>query len=143
MVVDVDGVLSDASGRQHLLAGETRAWDRFFEASVTDPPIPEGIRLVEHLVGGRTTILLTARPARLVDTTTAWLDHHGVGWDMLVMRADGAHRSSPDVKATALAGLRADGHQVELAVDDDPRNAEMYRSAGVPTVYLHSGYYDL
>ena len=97
MVVDVDGVLSDASGRQHLLAGETRAWDRFFEALVTDPPIPEGIRLVEHLVDGRTTILLTARPARLVGTTTAWLDRHGVEWDMLVMRADGDHRSSPDI----------------------------------------------
>ncbi|MEE3205775.1 MAG: hypothetical protein VX243_04320 [Actinomycetota bacterium] len=142
-MVDVDGVLSDASRRQHLLAGEVRAWDRFFEASVTDPPIPEGIRLVEHLVGGRTTILLTARPARLVGTTTAWLDRHGVEWDMLVMRADGDHPTSPALKAPPQAGLRADGHQVELAVDDDPRNAEMYQSAGVPTVYLHSGYYDL
>jgi hypothetical protein len=29
-----------------------------------------------------------------------------------------------------------------LAVDDDPRNAEVYWSEGVPTVYVHSGYYD-
>ena len=62
MVVDVDGVLSDASGRQHLLVGPTRAWEEFFEASVEDPPIPEGIRLVAGLVGERTIILLTARP---------------------------------------------------------------------------------
>ena len=27
-------------------------------------------------------------------------------------------------------------------VDDDPRNLVMYRSEGVPTVYVHSGYYD-
>ena len=35
-----------------------------------------------------------------------------------------------------------DGYEPVLAVDDDPRNLAMYRSEGVPTVYLHSGYYD-
>jgi hypothetical protein len=30
-----------------------------------------------------------------------------------------------------------------LAIDDDPGNVRMYRAAGVATVYLHSGYYDL
>ena len=143
VVVDVDGVLSDASGRQHLLVGPTMAWEEFFEASVEDPPIPEGIRLVAGLVGERTIILLTARPARLADTTVAWLGRHGVSWDLLVMRVDGDRRSSPDVKLDALDRLRTDGHDVQLAVDDDPRNVEMYRLAGVPTVYVHSGYYDL
>ena len=59
------------------------------------------------------------------------------------MRVDDDHRSSPDVKRGALADLRASGYVPELAVDDDPRNAEMYRSEGVPVVYVHSGYYDL
>ena len=149
LVVDVDGVLSDASGRQHLLAGAERRWEAFFEASVEDPPIPEGIALAGALAAGtedgpsRPTVLLTARPARLADTTVAWLDRHGVPWDLLVMRVDGDHRSSPDVKRAALADLRATGHVPELALDDDPRNAEMYRSEGVPVVYVHSGYYDL
>tara|TARA_B100000029_G_scaffold54035_1_gene49077 strand:+ start:807 stop:1259 length:453 start_codon:yes stop_codon:yes gene_type:complete len=149
LVVDVDGVLSDASGRQHLLAGAERRWEAFFEASVEDPPIPEGIALAGALAAGteggpsRPTVLLTARPARLADTTVAWLDRHGVPWDLLVMRVDGDHRSSPDVKRAALADLRATCHIPELALDDDPRNAEMYRSEGVPVVYFHSGYYDL
>ena len=149
LVVDVDGVLSDASGRQHLLAGAERRWEAFFEASVDDPPIPEGIALAGVLgpgsVGGppRPTVVLTARPARLADTTVAWLVRHGVAWDLLVMRVDGDNRSSPEVKRDALADLRATGHVPELAVDDDPRNAEMYWSAGVPVVYVHSGYYDL
>ncbi len=149
LVVDVDGVLSDASGRQHLLAGAERRWAAFFEASVDDPPIPEGIALAAALAAGvddgppRPTVLLTARPARLADTTVAWLTRHGVHWDLLVMRVDDDHRSSPDVKRDALVDLRATGHVPELAVDDDPRNAEMYRSEGVPVVYVHSGYYDL
>jgi len=142
-------VLSDASGRQHLLDGAARQWAAFFEASVDDPPIAEGIGLARALAGGvgdggraRPTVLLTARPARLVDTTMAWMERHGVAWDLLVMRVDDDHRSSPDVKREALADLRATGHEPVLAVDDDPRNAEMYRSEGVPTVYVHSGYYD-
>jgi hypothetical protein len=65
VIVDVDGVLSDASGRQHNLHGAERDWAAFFEASVDDPPIPEGIRLVEQFCDGRTIVLLTARPARL------------------------------------------------------------------------------
>ena len=42
----------------------------------------------------------------------------------------------------ACRALRADGYEPVLAVDDDPRNLVMYRSEGVPTVYVHSGYYD-
>lgn len=157
LVVDVDGVLSDASGRQHLLGGAERQWAAFFEASVDDPPIIEGIGLVRALadpgdgdraagvVGGmhRPTVLLTARPARLADTTMVWMARHGIIWDLLVMRADDDHRSSPDVKREAVADLRATGHEPALAIDDDPRNAEMYRAEGVPVVYVHSGYYDL
>ena len=141
--MDVDGVLSDASGRQHLLASEPKSWAAFFEASVQDPPISEGIRLVAGLVDDRAMVLVTARPARLADTTVAWLERNSVSWDLLVMRRDGDHRSSPEVKSEALEGLRADGYEVQLALDDDPGNARMYRAAGVLTVYLHSGYYDL
>ncbi len=158
LVVDVDGVLSDASGRQHLLDGAERQWAAFFEASVDDPPITEGIGLVAALAdagagasgtsgtsGGppHPTVLLTARPGRLAETTMAWMARHGIVWDLLVMRADDDHRSSPDVKREAVADLRATGHEPALAIDDDPRNAEMYRSEGVPVVYVHSGYYDL
>ncbi|MBT5904683.1 MAG: hypothetical protein HOJ86_09730 [Acidimicrobiaceae bacterium] len=151
LVVDVDGVLSDASGRQHLLGGAERQWAAFFEASLDDPPIVEGIGLVRALadigdgVGASRcpTVLLTARPSRLADTTMAWMARHGIAWDLLVMRADDDHRSSPDVKREAVADLRATGYEPVLAIDDDPRNAEMYRAEGVPVVYVHSGYYDL
>jgi pyridoxine 5'-phosphate synthase PdxJ len=88
-------------------------------------------------------VLLTARPSRLADTTMAWMARHGIAWDLLVMRADDDHRSSPDVKREAVADLRATGYEPVLAIDDDPRNAEMYRAEGVPVVYVHSGYYDL
>ena len=38
--------------------------------------------------------------------------------------------------------LRDYGFELLLAIEDDRRNVEMFRSEGVPCVYLHSGYYD-
>jgi hypothetical protein len=38
--------------------------------------------------------------------------------------------------------LRESGFVLELAMEDDPRNREMYHDAGVPCLYVHSGYYD-
>ena len=142
VIVDMDGVISDASGRQHFLDGSNKDWWAFFEASVDDPPIPEVIGLVERLTENRTIILLTARPSGSADTTLEWLDRHGVRWDLLAMRKDDDHASSPEVKRAILLELRGDGYEPVLAIDDDPENLVMYRSEGVPTVYIHSGYYD-
>ncbi|MBC8196023.1 MAG: hypothetical protein ISR43_02805 [Acidimicrobiia bacterium] len=142
MIVDVDGVLSDASGRQHFLDGPTKDWWAFFEASIDDPPIPESIRLVEHLTENQTVVLLTARPSGSADTTLEWLELNGVRWDLLAMRNEDDHGSSPEVKRAILSELRSDGYEPLLAIDDDPGNLIMYRSEGVPTVYVHSGYYD-
>ncbi|MDP6480902.1 MAG: HAD family acid phosphatase [Acidimicrobiales bacterium] len=122
--------------------GPTKDWWAFFEASVDDPPIPEAIRLVERLTEDHTVILLTARPSGSADTTLEWLGRHGVNWDLLAMRNQNDHGSSPEVKRAILTDLRSDGYEPVLAIDDDPGNLVMYRSEGLLTVYVHSGYYD-
>ena len=38
--------------------------------------------------------------------------------------------------------LRERGFDVKVAFEDDHRNIEMFRSEGVPCVYIHSGYYE-
>ena len=142
VAVDVDGVLSDASRRQHYLTGASRDWSGFFEASIEDPPILEGIRLVKRFCHVRNLVLLTARPARLSDITQEWMYRHGVKWDLLAMRDNSDFGSSSETKRAILRELLADGYQPYLALDDDPRNVAMYRSEGIRTVYFHSGYYD-
>jgi len=37
---------------------------------------------------------------------------------------------------------RAYGFDLRLAFEDDPSNHAMYVAAGVPCVYIHSGYYE-
>jgi len=141
VVVDLDGTLSDAAGRQHHLERRPKDWDGFFAASGEDPLIDQIARLVELLDRDLQVVLLTARPARVRDTTLTWLERHGVRWDLLVMRADGDFRPSHEAKLDAVRALRAVGFDLRLAVDDDPRNAAMFREEGIPCVELHSGYY--
>ena len=46
VVVDLDGVLSDAASRQHYLEAPRRDWDAFFEACGDDPVIDAGLEVL-------------------------------------------------------------------------------------------------
>ena len=141
VIFDIDGVLADASGRQHHLAGLRRDWDAFFAECGEDPIIPEVARLLELLAPGLVVVLLTARPAHVRAQTLAWLASHGLGYDLLIMRAVGDRRPARDFKRIETLQLRTYGFEVRLAVEDDPANLEMFESEGVPCLYVHSGYY--
>lgn len=141
VVVDLDGTLSDAAGRQHHLERRPKDWDGFFAASGDDPLIDHVARLVELLDPALLVVLLTARPVTVKDLTLLWLDRHGVRWDGLVMREKRDFRPSHVAKLDAVRTLRAAGFDLRLALDDDPRNVAMFRDEGIPCLELHSGYY--
>jgi hypothetical protein len=142
VVVDLDGVLSNATNRQHLLAAPQRDWRAFFEASGEDPVIEEVRVLLELLDPQLAVVLLTARPRRVSAITREWLARHAIRWDLLVMRPAEAHGAAQEFKQDAVQELRCFGFELRLALEDDRRNVEMFRAEGVPCVYLHSGYYD-
>jgi hypothetical protein len=142
VVVDLDGTLSDAAGRQHHLEKRPKDWDSFFAASGEDPLVEQIARLVELLDRDLLVVLLTARPTKVRAVTVDWLGRHGVRWDLLVMRADGDFRPSQQAKREAVRALKSVGFDLRLAVDDDPRVAKMFRAEGVPCLELHSGYYE-
>ena len=141
VIVDVDGTLSDATGRQHFLETPRKQWDAFFDAAGDDPVIAEIGRLLDLLDPTLRIVLLTARPVRVRETTLAWLARHRLRWDLLVMRPTRDYTSSPDAKRVAVEQLREHGFDLQLAFDDDPRNVAMFHAEGIPCVYLHSGYY--
>ncbi len=142
VIFDMDGVLSDASGRQHLLERPWRDWDAFFEACADDALIDEVGRLLEVLDPKLSVVLLTARPDRVQAQTLAWLDRMKLRWDLLIMRDVGDYGASRSFKRRTVAELRAFGFDLQLAFEDDRRNVEMFHAEGVPCVYIHSGYYD-
>ena len=140
MIVDVDGVVSDASSRQHL--AKARRWDEFFAGCPDDPPLEATVALVSSLAPDLTVVLLTARPWPLLNDTLAWLKIHEVRWDLLILRPPNSGGSSRRYKATEVDNLHHHGFDLLYALEDDPRNVEMYAEADVPCVYVYSGYYD-
>ncbi|MCL4423189.1 MAG: hypothetical protein M1115_08500 [Actinobacteria bacterium] len=141
VVFDLDGVLSDAAGRQHFIEGARRDWDSFFDACGEDPPVKEVATLLDLLNPALAIVLLTGRPRRVRSQTLSWLSRHQLRWDVLVMRDSGDYSQVTRFKRTAVAELRTFGFDLVLALEDDPRNREMFHAQGVPCIYIHSGYY--
>jgi phosphoglycolate phosphatase-like HAD superfamily hydrolase len=142
VVVDIDGVLSDAASRQHYLEAPRRDWRAFFDACGEDPVIEEVKVLLDLLDATLRVVLLTARPERVHELTEAWLQHYGIRWDLLIMRPWGDYDMARHFKQASVADLRHAGFELELAIEDDRRNVEMFRRQGIPSLYKHSGYYD-
>lgn len=142
VVFDLDGVLSDAASRQHYLERPRRDWDAFFEACGDDPLIEEIARLLDLLDDQLVVVLLTARPARVQPQTLAWLHRYGLRWDLLVMRDFGDYGAAREFKRRSVRELKEAGFELVLSFEDDRRNVAMFREEGVPSVYIHSGYYD-
>jgi phosphoglycolate phosphatase-like HAD superfamily hydrolase len=139
VILDIDGVLADASGRQHHLTRND--WRSFFEDVNEDPVIAEVGVMAQLLDSSLQIILVTGRPHRVSAKTVSWLNEHNLRWDILVMREHGNNIGVDTFKLDVLEQLREDGYKVRLAVDDDPKNHAMYVKAGVPCIYIHSGYY--
>jgi phosphoglycolate phosphatase-like HAD superfamily hydrolase len=142
IVFDLDGVLSDAAGRQHLLDRPYRDWDAFFAACGDDDVIHEVARLLDVIENDLRIVLLTARPSRVQRQTLAWLERHELRWDLLIMRDWGDYQAARHFKQDTVHELRDRAFDLRLAFEDDRRNVDMFHAEGVPCIYIHSGYYD-
>lgn len=142
VVFDMDGVLSDATSRQHFIERPWRDWEAFFEACGDDPLIDEMARLLDVIHDSYRVVLLTARPIRVQANTLGWLRRYELRWDLLIMREYGDYGASREFKRRSVGELRRYGFDLQLSFEDDRRNVEMFHTEGVPCIYIHSGYYD-
>lgn len=132
VVFDIDGVLADASHRQHYVAARPKDWDAFFAAVGDDPVIEAGRQRLLAAAAEHEVILVSGRPESTRAATTAWLARHGLGDPPLVLRADGDYRPAPVVKAGLLASLgRRD--DIMCVVDDDASVVKALAALGYPT----------
>jgi hypothetical protein len=140
-VFDMDGVLSDATRRQHYIEYPFPDWESFFHACGDDDLIDEVARLLDVIDDDNRIVLLTARPIRVQPQTLAWLNRYGLRWDVLIMREFGDYMAARVFKQRTVRELRDRGFDLRLSFEDDPRNVAMFHSQGVPCIYIHSGYY--
>jgi hypothetical protein len=143
VLVDIDGVLSDASTRQHYLNNPEgrRDWRGFFGAVGHDQPLQAVPTLLALLDPSLTVVLLSARPAWVFGITVEWLERHGMPWELLILRSGDDMTDASVFKRGVLGELRSMGWDVALAIDDDERIIDMYRDEQQPALYVHSGYY--
>jgi len=142
LIVDIDGVIADATAHQHYLNGTSQDWENFFEAALNSRVFREGRELVKSLDAAKPIFLMTARPSYLLEKTIHWLNQNEIFWDALLMREENDDRSSPEVKLDLLRDLIECGYKPTLALDDDPRNLLMFWEQKIPSIYVHSGYYE-
>jgi uncharacterized HAD superfamily protein len=142
IVFDMDGVLSDAAGRQHFIEYPFPDWESFFEACGDDALIAEVARLLDVISEDHRIVMLTARPIRVQPQTLAWLQRYGLRWDLLIMREFGDYMAARIFKKRSVSELRDHGFDLRLAFEDDPRNVAMFHGENVPCIYIHSGYYE-
>lgn len=132
-VIDLDGVLADVRHRLHHIEGRPKRWDRFFAGIPDDPPLPEGLAIVQRLEPDHEIVYLTGRPEHTRHDTETWLDRHGLPPGRLVMRREGDRRPARVTKPALLRRL-ADRSPVAVVVDDDPAVCEALESAGWPVL---------
>ena len=142
VVVDMDGVISNADARQHYLNEPPKDWRGFFNACDQDPPIEATTTLLRQLDESLRVILLTARPSWVRDKTLSWLSMHDIRWDLLILRSpDEDSLSAGEYKVKSVKELMRRSFDLRVAFEDDPKNVALLGELGLPCVYIHSGYY--
>jgi phosphoglycolate phosphatase-like HAD superfamily hydrolase len=131
VVFDIDGVLADATHRQHHVASRPKDWDAFFAAVGEDPVIEEGRELLLAAAAEHEVVLVSGRPERTRADTVAWLERSGMGAPRLVLRADDDWRPAAVAKLTLIRSV-GQPEDVGLVVDDDPSVVEALSGQGYP-----------
>ena len=128
-VIDIDGVLADVRHRLRYLQRRPKDWDGFFAAAGDDPPLPEGLAVVERLRADHDVVYLTGRPERLRPVTERWLAAHGLPEGELIMRKHSDRRPAKVTKPQLLERLSR-RRSVAVVVDDDLAVCAAYEAAG-------------
>lgn len=139
VVLDVDGVLVDCSGRLGRsleevgatsvseLKGEQRKrfWEIFLSEKYIhlDKPNPVGVELARRLGAVHPVVVISGRPARLAEATIRQLKEFGVPFAAVVFRADGYYGKDHEYKERAVQAL---GLRVVEAHDDSEEVCKVY-----------------
>jgi hypothetical protein len=129
VIMDIDGVLADATHRQHFVEVRPKDWDGFFAAVGEDPVIAAGRErlLAETMVAQ--VVLVSGRPERTRTATAAWLADLGMGSPELILRPDSDHRRAADLKADLVCARWA-ADEIAVIIDDDESVVERLTSLG-------------
>ena len=142
IIFDIDGTLTDVTHRRQYLSGAKPAWGKFFDEMVNDPPLRD-VCLLAELLGDHPLIdqgtiklfLFSGRPESHRKETEEQLLKYARSYfqkaEALLMRGEGDYRQDTIVKKEMLDGVRGQGYDVRLVIDDRPSVCDMWVREGV------------
>ncbi len=133
ILFDLDGTLADNSHRQHLLSGDKKNWDAFFDAQHNDTPNTPIVTLYKTLIesGKFDVFIVTARPQRYREVTENWFVKNDIPLQRILMRPDGDRRNDEVIKREMLIQLKGENRLPLFVVDDRAGVVEMWRKEGI------------
>lgn len=139
VISDLDGTISDAAHRVHLVRRHPKDYPAFFEQSRHDAPVWPVIRLLRALKSaGHEVHVLTGRSETVRESTLDWFGEHGVPCDVLLMRP--AHDYTPDDRLKRdWFEARYTAGQVLLVLEDRDRVVKMWRALGLTCLQVAPG----
>lgn len=133
-IVDLDGTLADCSHRLHHVTAGARNWPAFFAGICDDLPVDPVRQVVRSLAKDFKIVLCSGRPEDYRAVTVKWLDDYAIPYDSLYMRPANDTRADHIVKAQLLAGIRADGFEPFIVIDDRESVVAMWRENDLLTL---------
>jgi predicted kinase len=132
VIFDIDGTLADIEHRLHYVRNGKKNWDQFFAEMHLDGVVGPIKRLAQQLVGTDDHIVIcTGRPEKYRGVTEYWLFQNDIPCDRLYMRPDNDTRPDHVIKRQILAGMREDGYEPYLVIDDRQSVVDMWREEGL------------
>ena len=140
-VFDLDGTLSLAEHRLHLVKGKKKNYRKFFAASKDDLPFHPIIKIARSLhQSGVTIMIFTGRSDEVREDTEEWLEKHLGVPHVLVMRQQNDFTPDHHLKRSWLndPGL-INKDEILCVFDDRARVVEMWRSEGLTCLQVAPG----
>lgn len=140
IIVDIDGTLTDATHRQHLVTGPgKKLFDAFYDLCGDDAPHQDVIAMVNSLSWEYSIHLVTGRVERVRPQTMQWLAKWGVHWGSLHMRPDGDFTPDHELKVPMAHRAGLYPHNVVAVLDDRDRVVTAWREAGYRVLQVAPG----
>ncbi|SER26378.1 HAD superfamily, subfamily IIIB (Acid phosphatase) [Faunimonas pinastri] len=148
IIMDIDGTLSNAEHRVHLLGGRTNSaidqapdWEAFL-AAAADDTVNEEIKLLNNAMSAHVPVFIcTGRKDDQLEMTSAWLKKFGITYNFLLMRDRRDRRPDTEIKKEMLDQIRETGFEPLFAVEDRKSVTAMWRENGVRCLQVCEGDY--
>lgn len=122
IICDIDGTLANMANRSPF------DWDRVGEDTLNEDV---AVILDWAFKEGIVVILMSGRDSICKPWTEAWLTHHGVKYDSLIMRPKGDSRKDSVVKLELFDNNVRDNYKVLYVLDDRPQVVDMWHDIGL------------